>query len=114
MTQRERADEDVGIVVGSANVFADLDFEEPDEELAKAKLVLALGRVIRERGLTQVAAGALMGISQPKVSALLRGHSEGFSIERLLRLLTALDRDVDIVVKPAEHSPARVNVLVAV
>ena len=98
--------------VGSDNVFEDLGFEQPDEELAKAKLVMAIGQAIRERDLTQVQAASLLGLDQPKVSALLKGRFGGFSTDRLLRLLVALDRDVDIVVKPSQDRP-RVTVLVA-
>ncbi len=98
--------------VGSDNVFEDLGFDHPDEELAKAKLVVAIGQALRQRKLTQVQAAALLGIDQPKVSALLKGRYGGFSTDRLLRLLVALDRDVEIVVKPARARP-HVTVLVA-
>ena len=91
--------------VGSENVFEDLGFDHPDEELAKAKLVMAIAEAIRQRKLTQVQAAALLGIDQPKVSALLKGRYGGFSTDRLLRLLVALDRDVEIVVKPASARP---------
>ena len=99
-------------IVGSDNVFEDLGFDQPDEELAKAKLVMAIGQAIRQRRLTQVQAASLLGLDQPKVSALLKGQYSGFSTDRLLRLLVALDRDIDIVVKPARARP-HINVLVA-
>ena len=98
--------------VGSDNVFEDLGFDHPDEELAKAKLVVAIGQALRQRKLAQVQAAALLGIDQPKVSALLKGRYGGFSTDRLLRLLVALDRDVEIVVKPARTRP-RLTVVVA-
>jgi predicted XRE-type DNA-binding protein len=74
-------------------MFADLGFAEPEEELAKAQLASHLRQVIKQRRLTQVAAAALLGIDQPKVSALLNGRLANFSTERLMRLLTALGQD---------------------
>jgi predicted XRE-type DNA-binding protein len=112
VTDEVRASTESGYTVGSDNVFEDLGFDHPEEELAKAKLVMAIGQAIRQRRLTQVQAAALLGIDQPKVSALLKGRYGGFSTDRLLRLLIALDRDIDIVVKPARARP-QVTVLVA-
>jgi predicted XRE-type DNA-binding protein len=88
----------------SGNVFADLGFAEPEEELTKAQLASHIRQVIRRERLTQVAAAALMGIDQPKVSALLNGRLASFSTDRLLRLLTALGQDVEIVVKDRPSS----------
>lgn len=87
------------VTLGSGNLFADLGFAEPDEELAKAQLASHIRQVIQRRRLTQVAAASLMGIDQPKVSALLNGRLTNFSADRLMRLLTALGQDVEIVVK---------------
>jgi predicted XRE-type DNA-binding protein len=70
-------------------------------------------RAIRQRRLTQVAAAALMGIDQPKVSALLNGRLSNFSSERLMRLLTALGRDFDITIraKPRSRAHGRIRVI---
>ena len=87
------------VTPGSGNVFTDLGFSEPEEELAKAQLASLIGQVIKRRRLTQGAAAALMGVDQPKVSALLNGRIANFSSERLMRLLTALGRDIDIIVR---------------
>ena len=87
------------VIPSSGNVFADLGFAEPEEELTKAQLASHIQRIIRRRRLTQVAAAALMGIDQPKVAALLNGRLASFSTDRLLRLLTVLGQDVEIVVK---------------
>jgi predicted XRE-type DNA-binding protein len=84
---------------GSGNIFADLGFADPDEELAKAQLAARIRQIIRARRLTQVAAARLMDIDQPKVSALLSGRITGFSSDRLMRLLTALGHDVEIIVR---------------
>jgi predicted XRE-type DNA-binding protein len=77
----------------SGNVFADLGFDQPEEELTKAQLASHIRQVIKRRRLTQVAAATLMGIDQPKVSALLNGRLAKFSSERLMRLLTALGQE---------------------
>lgn len=88
--------------VSSGNVFRDLGFEAPEEELARAEFAHRIATIIEDRGLTQAEAAALMGINQPKVSALVRGHLEGFSFERLARYLIALGQDIEIVVRPAK------------
>jgi len=92
---------------GSGNVFADLGLPQPEERLAKATLALALSRLIRARGLTQKAVAEQLGIDQPKVSHLLHGRLAGFSTERLLSFLTALGRDVEIIVKAPPRSRRR-------
>lgn len=89
----------VKIERGSNNVFADLGLPDAKTHLLKADLVARIDNVIRERGLKQVEAAQLLGLSQPDVSRLLRGNFRDFSVERLLRLLTALGRDVEIVVR---------------
>lgn len=91
--------EDDAIVRSSGNVFADLGFDEPEEEMTKAQLTREIHDVIKRQRLTQAAAAALMGIDQPKVSALLNGRLHNFSSGRLMRLLTALGQDVDIVIR---------------
>ncbi len=83
---------------GSGNVFADIGVANPQEALLKAELVRSITNAIDERRLTQTAAAAMLGVSQPKVSLLYRGRLDAFSVERLLRFLNALGRDVRIVV----------------
>ena len=85
---------------GSGNVFADLGLPNPDLALAKAELVQCLRGLIAERKLTQAQAAKLLGLDQPKVSALVRGRVEGFSIDRLFRFLNALGQRVEITVRP--------------
>ena len=91
---------------GTDNIFADLDFANPEEHLAKAKLAVQIVEIIRQRRLNQTAAAALLGIDQPKVSALMRGQLKNFSLDRLCRFLNHLDKDVDIVVKNKPRSRA--------
>ncbi|MGP9820836.1 helix-turn-helix domain-containing protein [Salinarimonas sp. NSM] len=88
---------------GSGNVFADLGFDNPEEELLKARIVAHLGALLEERGVTQTQAADLLGLRQPDVSRLLRGRTGGYTIERLLRLVRLLGEDVTITVaKPGE------------
>jgi predicted XRE-type DNA-binding protein len=114
MTSNVRRDrETLEIIPSSGNVFADLGFEEPEVELAQAKLALAISQAIREGRLTQVEAGALTGLDQPAVSAIMRGRLGGFSIERLFRTLNALGRDIDIAVRANQGTqPAGITVRV--
>lgn len=94
----------------SGNVFADLGLPDPEGLLAKAELVRQIDAIIHERGLSQTQAAAILGIDQPKVSALLNGRLSGFSMDRLVRFLLALDRDVQISVRPKQDDHAHVTV----
>ena len=89
---------------GSGNVFKDLGYPDADAHLLKAELVTCIDGIIRQRDLKQVESARLLGLSQPDVSRLLRGNFREYSIERLLRLLTALGRDVEIVI---QQSPSQ-------
>lgn len=90
--------------VSSGNVFSDLGLPQSDELLAKAELVNQIASIVTHRHLTQEAAAKVLGTGQPKISELLAGKLDGFSIERLIRFLNALDRDVHIVVTPKPRS----------
>lgn len=94
----------------SGNVFADIGLAEPGEHLIKAGLVVKIDRIIRQRNLSQAAAAQLMGIDQPKVSAILAGQFRGYSVERLMRFLVALGHDVEIVVKPKRRGSPELRV----
>ncbi len=106
-------DEKVKYEKSSGNVFADLGLPEPEDRIAKAELARQICNIISRRKLTQKAAAELLGIDQPKVSALLRGKLTGFSLERLIRLLNVLGRDVEIVVKPKPSRRANAKFSVA-
>ncbi len=84
---------------GSGNVFRDLGLPDAKEHMVKAQLVAEISRIMKSRKLTQTKIGALLGISQPEVSRMLRGHFREYSVERLIDFLTALDRDVEIVIR---------------
>jgi predicted XRE-type DNA-binding protein len=103
----------IPVTASSGNVFADIGLPEPEEELTKAQLASHIRQAIKRRRLTQVAAAAVMGVDQPKVSALLNGRLANFSSERLMRLLTALGQDVDITVrtKPRNRAHGRIRVI---
>jgi predicted XRE-type DNA-binding protein len=100
-----------GVEPSSGNVFADLGFANPEEELAKADLALRISQLLSERKLTQKQAASLLGVDQPKVSALLRGKLEGFSTERLLRFLNRLGQNVEIVIRPTPNNLASTRVI---
>src|SRR5271154_6853021 len=91
-------------IEGSGNIFADLGVANPEEARAKADLVDRIVDIIQERKLTQVQAGKVLGVDQPKVSALMRGRLTDFSLERLLRFLLLLDQDVRIAVTARPRS----------
>jgi predicted XRE-type DNA-binding protein len=101
------------ITPSSGNVFADLVLPDADDRLAKAELARQIGAIIRERRLTRPAAARILGVDQPKVSALLSGRLAGFSLERLAHFLTPLGQDVEIVVREKPPTPpvGRLSVL---
>ena len=96
----------------SGNVFADLSLPEADDLLAKAELAAKIIAEIERRRMTQTQAGAILGIDQPKISALKQGKLSAFSIERLMRFLLLLGRDIEISVKgkSGRRSTARLRV----
>jgi predicted XRE-type DNA-binding protein len=111
-TGTERSGE---IVRSSGNIFADLGFADAGERQTKVRLAMAINDVLHRRGLSQGKAAALLGINQPKVSALSKYRLEGFSVERLMRFLTSLNQDVEIIIRnrPRARRPGRVFVTAA-
>jgi predicted XRE-type DNA-binding protein len=103
--------EQIEVHQGSGNVFADLGLPDAEELLVKAATASRLIDLINGLGMTQAQVAEVLDIDQPKVSALLRGHLRGFSLERLLHFLMALDQDVDIVVRPKATNHPHVNVI---
>jgi len=94
-------------VVGSTNVYADLGYPDAADMLVKAQLVTKIGEILAERGSTQADAAGLLGISQPKLSRLLRGQFRGISERKLMDCLAKLGRDVEIVVRVAPKKRAQ-------
>ncbi|MFI0843298.1 helix-turn-helix domain-containing protein [Mesorhizobium sp. IMUNJ 23232] len=83
-----------------SNIFAELGLPDAEAHFLKAQIVAELYRLTNADGLTQAKAGALMGISQPEVSRMFKGHFREYSVERLMGFLTAFDQDVEIVARP--------------
>ena len=104
---------DDAITRGTGNVFADLGYADAEERQTKLRLAHAINGVIARRRLNQVAAAEKLGINQPKISALANYKLDGFSVERLMTFLTALDQDVEIVVKnkPRSRAAGRISVV---
>ena len=100
------------VVRSSGNVFADLGLPNAEEEKTKVRLAFEINQIIENRRLSQVAAAIRLKINQPKISALSNYRLDGFSVERLMNFLTALDRDVDIIIRPKAKSKRSGRILV--
>ena len=113
MSNGETVNEDDIVTRGTGNVFADLGYADAGERQTKLRLALAINGVISRRHLTQAAAAEKLGVSQPKVSALANYKLSGLSVERLMTFLTALDQDVEIVIrnKPRARPAGRISVI---
>jgi predicted XRE-type DNA-binding protein len=98
---------------GTGNVFADIGAAHPDRVLVRAQVMSRIAEILKERGLTQKKASELLGIPQSKVSCLMNGKLSMFSLEHFFELLNALDRDVEIIIKPktAQEKIATIQVL---
>jgi predicted XRE-type DNA-binding protein len=103
------------IVKSSGNVFADLGFADAAERQTKVRLAMAINHVLTRRELSQGGAAKILGINQPKVSALSKYRLTGFSVERLMRFLTLLNQDVEIIIRdrPRARRPGRLSVTAA-
>ncbi len=99
--KKATTNEPVKVEAGSGNVFADLGIPQPDLALAKAMLVQQIRDQIVELGLTQMKAAELLGLDQPKVSALVRGRTDGYTIDRLFKFLNLLGQHIEITIRPA-------------
>ena len=111
---KHKVSERVAVNGGSGNVYADLGYPDAEDMLVKAQLVSKIAEIIERRGLTQTQAAKVLGLTQPKVSAMLRGQFRGFSERRLIDCLTSLGRDVQIVIKETpRHRAEGITVVVA-
>ena len=115
MARQKTTPHDETITRGTGNVFADLGYADADERQTKLRLAYAINTVIARKRLTQASTAARLGINQPKVSALANYKLDGFSVERLMTFLTALDQDVEIVIKKKARSrrAGRISVVAA-
>ncbi|HEY4033375.1 MAG TPA: helix-turn-helix transcriptional regulator [Ktedonobacteraceae bacterium] len=91
-----------GIIPSCGNVFADLGFPYPEEELAKSQLAYRLATIIENRNLSLKDAASLLGISAEDLSLVVTGQFGEFTIDRLMRFLTALGEDVEITVRSTQ------------
>ena len=105
---------DTAVERGSANVFADLGLDDADARLLKAGLVSCIDDIVRKRGITEAEAARLLGLPPLDMSRLLRGDFREHSLQRLLRLLTSLGCDIDIVIRqPQLASGGRLRIVAA-
>lgn len=101
--------DETSMTESSGNVFADLGFENPEEEQLKAQLVREIRGILKSRRLTLAKAAEALDLEQLDASALISGHTENFTLEGLLRSIRKLDREVSVVVtksKTARNSSA--------
>ena len=111
MTKRDNEAKKVEATESSGNVFADLCLPDAEERLLKANIVAELHLLIKGRGLTQVKAAKLLGIHQPDLSVLLRGDFDDYSAERLMKMLTVFEQDIEIRMTPHRKAgePGRIT-----
>jgi predicted XRE-type DNA-binding protein len=93
-----KAKNEIEVVRSSGNVFADLGFPNAEEKQTKARLAFAINEIMHSQQLSQAVAARRLGVNQPKISALRNYQLQRFSVERLMNFLTALDRDIEIVI----------------
>jgi predicted XRE-type DNA-binding protein len=105
--------EDIVARKSSGNVFADLGFDNPEEELLKAKLAREIRAIIKRRHLTQARAGEILGMPQPDVSAIVTGRTGKFSVGRLLRCLDRLDYRIEVAVRHKTRRTGRARAVAA-
>ena len=114
-TQARKAGRGCAVTRGTANVFADLGFPDAVARQTRLRLAFALNQLLAGRQLSPVEAVKVLGIMQPEGAALRRYKLANFSLGRLMNLLTAHDRDVEIVIrrKPSTRKAARITVVIA-
>jgi predicted XRE-type DNA-binding protein len=110
----KRAVKGASVQPSGGNVFEDLGLSNPQERLAKADLASRICQIIAEKRLTQMKAAEIMGLDQPKISALKRGKLAGFSMSRLFQCLNNLGQEIEITIRPAPKAGHRADVRVLV
>ena len=110
---KSRLIDGVAVQRGSGNVFADLGLPDPDKLKIKTGLVIEIRKAMRNRGLTQQDAAKCMGITQPKVSDMMRGDFTNLSERKLMDCLTRLGYDIEISVRPAQAAIGHLVLAVA-
>ena len=96
------------------SVYRELGFPDADEMLVKAQLVMKIAQILRERGWSQQQAAQVLGLTQPKLSKMLRGQFRGISEMKMMDCLVRLGREVRIVVGPEKKAGSeRIQVVAA-
>lgn len=98
---KKRVIKGIEVSRGSGNVFADLELPDADTLQIKTGLMIEIRRAIRQQRLTQQAAATRMGLTQPKVSSMMRGDFSNVSERKLMECLNRLGYDIEIKVQPA-------------
>lgn len=98
------------ITEGTGNVFADLGLPDAADRQTKTRLAMAVNALVKERRLKQTEAAGVLGIPQPKVSALANYRLDHFSVEKLMSFLNALEQDVEIVIRPSREAVGHTSV----
>ena len=104
--------EEIEFEEGSGNVFADLGLENPEEQLMKSDLTAQISHIIKAKKLTQSQVAKILGVTQPRISSLLSGDLDLFSIEKLMQFLQLLGQDIEIVVKPKPENRKTAHIIV--
>lgn len=100
------------VTISNGNVFEDIGLSEPADRLAKAELARKIAEIINKRHLKQIEAARLLGVDQPKISAIMNGRLTGFSLERLFQFLNIMGRDIQIVVRQKPRSRKKGGLIV--
>jgi predicted XRE-type DNA-binding protein len=100
------------VTEGSGNVFADLGLADADELWTRVRLAASINAILAARKLTQAKAAEVLGVNQPKISALKHYKLEGFSVERLMHFATALEHDVVIEIRPRAKAAKKGRIVI--
>lgn len=98
------------VTEGTSNVFADLGLADAADRQTKTRLAMAVNAIVKERRFKQAKTAEVLGIPQPKVSALANYQLDHFSVEKLMHFLNALDQDVEIVIRPSRGAVGQISV----
>lgn len=112
--KKQRTSSGVEYTVGSGNIFADLELPNAEEELLKSNLAIEIGRIIKSKGWTQKKAAEEIGISQPRISMMLRDQLDDLSVDVLLRAVRRLGRNIEVRISAEERPPAQTTARVLV
>lgn len=113
MNKKHSKEQEIEVIASSGNVYLDTGHSNPEEAMAKAELAILISSTIKRKKLTQKKAAELIGVDQPKISAIIRGQFSGFTIDRLFRFLVALGIDIIIEAKPhmSKSTSAHIQVI---